>query len=190
MTINAVITKYKETSPAAHSRLSTEIVAFQRGIGKRSVSVAVTLLLFALLSCRAFADAQVVRNGDRLSVDFHQATLSQVVDALQRDARIVVRLPASLNGRKITISFQNLEIGAATKKLLMSASLKSRRGSGLQPRAEGPGNHRRAGGGNARIACVAAACGVRARRCRRPPQGRIPRWFMTMSRSRRRCAGR
>jgi hypothetical protein len=125
MTINAVIIEYKETSPAAHNRLFIEIVAPQRGIVKRSVSVAVSLLLFALLSCLAFADGEVVRNGDRLSVDFHQATLSQVVETLQRDARIVVRLPASLNDRKITVSFHNLEIGAATKKLLMSASLKS-----------------------------------------------------------------
>ena len=83
------------------------------------------MLLFALLPCLAFADGEVVRNGDRLSVDFHQATLSQVVETLQRDARIVVRLPASLSDRKITVSFQNLEIGAATEKLLMSASLKS-----------------------------------------------------------------
>ena len=125
MTINAVLIEYKETSPAAHNRLFTEIVALQRGIVKRSVSVAVSLLLFALLPCFAFADGRVVRNGDRLSVDFHQATLSQVVETLQRDARIVVRLPASLSDRKITVSFQNLEIGAATKKLLMSASLKS-----------------------------------------------------------------
>ncbi len=125
MTITAVLIEYKKTSPAAHNRLFTEIVAPQRGIVKRSVSVAVSLLLFALLPCLAFADGEVVRNGDRLSVDFHQATLSQVVETLQRDARIVVRLPASLSDRKITVSFQNLEIGAATKKLLMSASLKS-----------------------------------------------------------------
>ena len=125
MTINAVLIEYKDASPSARNRLSTELVAAQRGIGKRSVSVAVTLLLFVLLPCRALADARVMRHGDRLSVDFHQATLSQMVEALQRDARIVVRLPASLNDRKITVSFQNLEIGAATKKLLMSASLKS-----------------------------------------------------------------
>jgi hypothetical protein len=36
--------------------------------------------------------------------------------------------------------------------------------SRLQPRAGGSGNHRRAGGGSAEIARVAAACGVRARR--------------------------
>jgi hypothetical protein len=84
MTINAVIIEYKETSPAAHNRLFTEIVAPQRGIVKRSVSLAVSLLLFALLPCLAFADGQVVRNGDRLSVDFHQATLSRVVETLQR----------------------------------------------------------------------------------------------------------
>lgn len=125
MTINAVLIEYKETSPVAHHRLFTEIAVPRRGSRKRSVSVAVTLLLFALSPCLAFADAQVVRNGDRLSVDFHQATLGQVVEALQRDARIVVRLPASLNGRKITVSFQNLGIEAATKKLLMSASLKN-----------------------------------------------------------------
>jgi len=125
MTINAVLIEYKEAPPPARNRLFTELVAPQRGIRKRSVSVAVTLLLFALLPCLAFADARVVRNGDRLSVDFHQATLGQMVEALQRDARIVIRLPASLNDRKITVSFQNLEIGAATKKLLMSASLKS-----------------------------------------------------------------
>ena len=66
-----------------------------------------------------------MRDGDRLSVDFHEAALGQVVEVLKRDARIVVRLPASLSDRKITVSFENLEIGAATDKLLMSASLKS-----------------------------------------------------------------
>ena len=48
-----------------------------------------------------------------------------MVEALKRDARIVVRLPASLSDRKITVSLENLEVGAATAKILMSASLKS-----------------------------------------------------------------
>ena len=125
MTINAILIEYKGTSAPAHDRPATERATPQRESVKRSVSLAITLLLFALLPCLAFADARVVRNGDRLSVDFQQAKLSQVVEALQRDARIVFHVPASLNDRKITVSFQNLEIGAATKKLLMSASLKS-----------------------------------------------------------------
>jgi hypothetical protein len=94
-------------------------------ITKLSVSVAVTLMFVALLPLVARAEGSVVRDGNRLSVDFHEAALGQVVEALKRDARIVVRLPAALSDRKITVSFANLEVGAATAKILRSASLKS-----------------------------------------------------------------
>jgi hypothetical protein len=125
MTINDETIGYKEDSPTRGNLLSTKVNTPKFKIAKQSVSVAVTLLIASLLPLIARAESPVVRDGDRLSVDFHEAALGQVVEALKRDARIVVRLPASLSDRKITVSFENLEIGAATDKLLMSASLKS-----------------------------------------------------------------
>jgi hypothetical protein len=116
---------HKEDLPITHSLLIKRVNTAKPTIAKQGLSVAVTLLLVALLPLLARAERPVVREGNRLSVSFHEATLGQVAEALKRDARIVVRLPASLSDRKITVSFENVEIGEAAAKILMSASLKS-----------------------------------------------------------------
>jgi hypothetical protein len=83
------------------------------------------LVLVVSLPTIARADGNVIRDGRRLSVDFHEVPLGQVAELLKRDARIIIRLPASLRDRNVTASFRDLEIGAAMEKFLESASLKS-----------------------------------------------------------------
>jgi hypothetical protein len=94
-------------------------------LAKRSASLAILLAFVVSLPTIARADGNVIRNGRRLSVDFHEVPLGRVAELLKRAARITIRLPASLRDRKVTASFRDLEIGAAMEKLLKSASLKS-----------------------------------------------------------------
>jgi hypothetical protein len=125
MTINDETIGYKEGAPTRDNLLPIKVNTPGSVVAEQRVSVMVTLMFVALLPLIARAESPVVRDGNRLSVDFHEAALSQVVAALKRDARIVVRLPGALSDRKITVSFANLEIGAATNRILKSASLKS-----------------------------------------------------------------
>jgi len=71
------------------------------------------------------ADPDVVRNGQRLSLNFHDTALKVVLQQLQRDAKITVNLPPALLNRNVTVKLQNMEIDPALETLFKSAALRN-----------------------------------------------------------------
>lgn len=61
-------------------------------MAKRSASLAIWLAFVVSLSTIPRADGNVIREGRRLSVDFHQVLLRRVVELLKRDARSIIYL--------------------------------------------------------------------------------------------------
>lgn len=85
--------------------------------------MAVVLVTLALSPIAARAGDYVVRSGQRLSLNFHEAPLKTVLERLQHDADITVKVPHGLLNRKVTVSLNNIEIDAALATLFRSAAL-------------------------------------------------------------------
>lgn len=84
----------------------------------------------ASISPAAAAQANVLRHGQRLSLNFRDTTLKGVLQELDRDANISVKIPPALRrqallDRKVTISLHNVEIGLALQSLFNSISMRN-----------------------------------------------------------------
>jgi hypothetical protein len=91
----------------------------------RTFSLAIFLVLVTIGPSMGASESGVVRSGQRLSLNFHDTTLEVVLQQLQRDARITVRIPSVLMDRKVTVKLQNMEIDPALETLFKSASLRN-----------------------------------------------------------------
>ena len=89
----------------------------------QSLGLVTILALVATTPFAAGAAGSVVRNGSRLSLNFHDIALKGVLQQLQRDAQITVKVPPSLLDRTVTVKLQNMEIDPALETLFKSAAL-------------------------------------------------------------------
>jgi hypothetical protein len=89
----------------------------------QSLGLVTILALVTTTPFAAGAAGSVVRKGSRLSLNFHDTALKGVLQQLQRDAQITVKVPPSLLDRTVTVKLQNMEIDPALETLFKSASL-------------------------------------------------------------------
>jgi hypothetical protein len=89
----------------------------------QSLGLVTILALVTTTPFAAGAAGSVVRKGSRLSLNFHDTALKGVLQQLQRDAQITVKVPPSLLDRTVTVKLRNMEIDPALETLFKSASL-------------------------------------------------------------------
>lgn len=87
-----------------------------------AVAVAV-LVIVTMLPIAARAGDYVIRNGQQLSLSFHETPLKLILERLQRDAQITVKVPSSRLDRKVTVNINSVPIDAALATLFKSAAL-------------------------------------------------------------------
>src|SRR5579872_5107288 len=88
---------------------------------KRAVSMAL-LAIVTLLPVAARAGDYVARNGQLLSLNFQDEPLKLILERLQQDGQITVKIAPSLWDRKVTVKISNMAVDAALASLFKSAA--------------------------------------------------------------------
>ena len=90
---------------------------------KLGIALAIALSFVATLPAFARANDYLKRSGELLSLNFHDAPLKVVLERLQHDAQITVKVPPSLLDRKVTVNITDTKIDPALETLFKSAAL-------------------------------------------------------------------